>query len=168
MVLEKTLESPLDCKEIQPVHPKVNRSSVFIGRTDVKAETPVFWPPDAKSWLFWKDPNVGKDRRQEEKGMREDEMVSWLTRWTWVWVNSGSWWWTERPGMLQFMGLERVGHDWATELNWTELNRGIWFRGLMFLIQLVCDKQNWLIWLNIIIKMLLRLLSSSKKVGSIC
>ena len=117
VVLEKTLESPLDCKEIQPVHPKVNRSSVFIGRTDVKAETPVFWPPDAKSWLFWKDPNVGKDRRQEEKGMREDEMVSWLTRWTWVWVNSGSWWWTERPGMLQFMGLERVGHDWETELN---------------------------------------------------
>ena len=75
MVLEKTLESSLDCKEIQPVHPRGNQSWVFIGRTDVKAETPVFWPPDMKSWVIWKDPDVGKDWRQEEKGMTEDEMV---------------------------------------------------------------------------------------------
>ena len=73
VVLEKTLESPLECKEIQPAHPKGNRSWVFIGRTDVKAETPVFWPPDAKSCLIWKDPDAGKDWRQEEKGTTEDE-----------------------------------------------------------------------------------------------
>ena len=77
VVLEKTLESPLDRKEIQPVHPKEDQSWVFIGRTDVDAETPILWPPDAKSWLTWKDPDAGKDRRQEEKGMTEDEMVGW-------------------------------------------------------------------------------------------
>ena len=77
-----------------------------------------YWPPDEKNWLIWKDPDAGKDWRQEEKG------TTWLggwmaspTWWTWVWVNSGSWWWTGRPGMLHCMGLERVGHDWATELN---------------------------------------------------
>ena len=76
-VLEKTLESPLDCKEIQPVHPQGVHSLVFIGRTDVEAKTPLFWPPYAQSWLFWKDPDVGKDWRQEEKGNPEDEMVRW-------------------------------------------------------------------------------------------
>ena len=75
LVLEKTLESPLDCKEIQPVHLKGNGSWVFIGRTDVETEAPILWPPDAKSWFIWKDPDVGKDWRQEEKGMTEDEMV---------------------------------------------------------------------------------------------
>ena len=77
VVLEKTLESPLDCKEIQPVHPKGNQSWIFIGRTDVKAETAILWPPDVKNWLIWKDPDAGKDRRQEEKGMTEDEIVGW-------------------------------------------------------------------------------------------
>ena len=77
VVLEKTLESPLDCKEIQPVHPKGDRSWVFIGRTDVEAETPILWPPYAKSWLIWKDPVAGKDWGQEEKGTTEDEMVGW-------------------------------------------------------------------------------------------
>ena len=71
------LESPLDCKEIQPVHPKRNQSWIFIGRTDAQAETPKLWPPDAKTWLIWKDPDAGKDWRQEEKGMTEDEMVGW-------------------------------------------------------------------------------------------
>ena len=75
VVLEKTLESPLDCKEIQPVHPKRDQSWVFIGGTDVEAETPILWPPDVKSWLIWKDPDVGKDWGQEEKGTTEDEMV---------------------------------------------------------------------------------------------
>ena len=75
MVLEKTLESPLDCKEIQPVHPKGDQSWVFIGRTDVEAETPVLWPPDVKNRLTGKDPDAGKDRRREEKGTTEDEMV---------------------------------------------------------------------------------------------
>ena len=75
VVLEKTLESPLDCKEIQLVHPKWDQSWIFIGRTDVEAETPLFWPPDVKSWLTEKDLDAGKDGRWEEKGMAEDEMV---------------------------------------------------------------------------------------------
>ena len=77
VVLEKTLESPLDCKEIQPINPKVNQSWIFIGRTDVEAETPKLWPPDMKNWLIWKLPDAGKDWRWEEKGMTEDEMVGW-------------------------------------------------------------------------------------------
>ena len=77
VVLEKTLESPLDCKEIQPVHPKGDQSWVFIGRTGVEAETPILWPPDAKSWLIGKDPNAGRDWGQEEKGTTEDEMAEW-------------------------------------------------------------------------------------------
>ena len=120
-VEEDSWES-LDCKEIQPVHPKGDQSWVFIGRTDVEAETPMLSSPDAKSWLIWKDPDAGKDCRQEEKGMTEDEMVGWHHQlnghgfgWTW-WT----WWWTGRPGVLLSMGLQRVGHDWATELNWTE------------------------------------------------
>ena len=80
MVLEKTLESPLDCKEIQPVHPEGDQSWVFIGRTDVEAETPVLWPPDVKSCLIGKDPDAGRDWGQEEKGMTEDEMVRWYHR----------------------------------------------------------------------------------------
>ena len=75
VVLEKTLESPLSCKEIQPVHPKGNQSWIFIGRTDAEAETPILWPPDVKDWLIWKDPDAGKDWRQEEKGTTEDEIV---------------------------------------------------------------------------------------------
>ena len=77
VVLETTFESPLGCKEIQPVHPKGAQSWVFIGRTDVEAQTPILWPPDVKSWLIWKDPDAGKDWRQEEKGMTEGEMVVW-------------------------------------------------------------------------------------------
>ena len=79
MVLEKTLESPLDCKEIQPVHPKGNQSWMFIGRTDAEAETPVLWPRDAKSWLIGKDPDAGTDWRQEEKGTTEDKIVDGIT-----------------------------------------------------------------------------------------
>ena len=77
VVLKKTLESPLDCKEIQPVNPKGNQSWIFIGRTDTEAETPILWPPNAKNWLIWKDPDAGKDWRWEEKGITEDEMVGW-------------------------------------------------------------------------------------------
>ena len=80
VVLEKTLESPLDCKEIQPVHPKEDQSWVFIGRTDAEAEIPILWPPDVKSWLIGKDPVAGKDWRQQEKGTTEDEMVGWHHR----------------------------------------------------------------------------------------
>ena len=78
MALEKTHESPLDCKEIQPVHPKGDQSSVFIGRTDAEADTPILWPPDAKNWLTGKDPDAGSDWRQEEKGTTEDETVGWI------------------------------------------------------------------------------------------
>ena len=120
VVLEKTLESPLDCKEIQPVHSEGDQSWVFIGGTDAEAETPILWPPDVKKWFIWKDPNAGKDWRQEEKGTTEDEMVGWH-HWhngQWVWVDSWSLWWTGRPGVLRFMGSQRVGHDWSTELNW--------------------------------------------------
>ena len=77
VMLAKTLQSPLDNKEIQPVHPKGDQSWMFIGRTDIEAVTPILWPPDAKSWLIWKDPDAGKDWRQEEKGMPEAEMVGW-------------------------------------------------------------------------------------------
>ena len=80
VVLEKTLESPLDCKEIQPVHSEGDQSWVFIERTDVKTENPILWPPHAKSWLIGKDPDAGKDWRQEEKGMTEDEMAGWHHR----------------------------------------------------------------------------------------
>ena len=91
---------------------------IFIERTDAEAGTRIF-DPFVKSWLFRKDPDVGKDWRQEEKGTTEVEMAS-ATHWTWVWVDCRSWWWTGRPGVLWFMGSQRVRHDWMTELNWTE------------------------------------------------
>ena len=93
VVLEKTLESPLDCKEIQPVHPKGDQSWVYIGRTDAKAETPILWPPDVESWLIWKDPDAGKDWGQEQKGMTEDEMVGWHHR-----FNAHGFGWTPEVG----------------------------------------------------------------------
>ena len=126
VMLEKTLESPLDCKEIQLVHPKGYQFWIFIGRTDVEAETPVLWPPDVKSWLIWKDPGAGKDWRRGAGGGGRYRM-----RWLDDITNSmdmslsknqtpitGSWWWTGRPGVLQSLGSQRVGHDWVTELNW--------------------------------------------------
>ena len=107
VVLNKTIESSLDSKEIKPVHLKGNQSCIFIGRTDAEAETLILWPPDEKNWLTGKDSDAGKDWRQEEKWTTEDErddcMAS-LTRWTWVWVSSVSWWWTGKPGMLQTIG----------------------------------------------------------------
>ena len=114
----RRLESPLDCKKIQWVHPKGNQSWIFIGRTDAKAETTILDLPDAKNWLIWKDPDAGKVWRQEEKGTTEDKMVRWhhRFRWTWIWATSRNWWWTGKPGVLHFMGLQRVRYDWATEL----------------------------------------------------
>ena len=122
VVLEKALESPLDCKEIQPVHPKGDQSWVFIGRTDAKAETSILWPPHAKSLTHWKRPWCWERFRAGEEGDNKgwDGWMASLTQWIWIWVDSGSWWWTGRPGMLRFMGSQRVGHDWVTELNWTE------------------------------------------------
>ena len=94
---------------------------MFFGRNDAKAETPILWPAHVKSWLIGKDSDAGRVWGQEEKGTTGwDGWMASPTRWMWVWVNSGSWWWTGRPGVLQFMGSQRVRHDWATELNWTE------------------------------------------------
>ena len=117
--LKKTLESPLDCK-IKPVNPKENQSWIFIGRTDAEADASTLWPPDVKSWLIGKDPEAGKDWRQEEKGTIENEVVKMasLTRWTWVWTNSRNWWWTGKPGVLQSTGSQRGRYDWVTERNW--------------------------------------------------
>ena len=122
VVLEKTLESPLDCKEIQPVHPKGHQSWMFIGRTDVEPETPILRPPDAKSWLILKRPWCWERLRSGGEGDNRgwDGWMASLTQRTWVWVNSGSWWWTGRPGVLRFMESQRVRHDCSTELNWTD------------------------------------------------
>ena len=106
VVFEKTLESPLDCKEIQPVHPKGDQSWVFIGRTDAKAETLILWPPHAKSWLIGKDSDAGRDWGQEEKGTTEDEMVVWHHQ-----LNGHEF--EQIPGVLQSMESQRVGHDWS-------------------------------------------------------
>ena len=112
----------LDCKEIQPVHSKGDQPWVFFGRNDAKAETPVLWPAHAKSWLIerlWCWEGLGAGGAGDDRGW--DGWMASLTRWTRVWVNSGSWWWTGRPGVLRFIESWRVGHDWTTELNWTEL-----------------------------------------------
>ena len=121
VVLEKTLESPLGCKEIHPVHPKGNQSWMFIGRTDAEAETPILWPPVAKNCLIWKDSWCWERLKVEGKGDYQgwDGWMASPTRWTWVWVRSGSWWWTGKPGVLWSIGLQGVGHNWTTELNWT-------------------------------------------------
>ena len=115
------------------VHPKGNQSWIFIGRIDAEAETPTLWPPDAKNWLIWKDPDARKDWRQEEKGDDRgwDGWMASSTQWAWVWVSSGSWWWTGKPGILQSMGSQRVRHNWANELNWTEWNHQVasWHKG---------------------------------------
>ena len=116
LVLEKTLQSPLDCKEIQPVNPKGNQPWIFIGRTD--AETSILWPPDGKNWLIGKDPDAGNDIRSQIEG-DDRGWHGWMalpTWWTWVWVSSSSWWWTGKPGVLQSLGLQRAGHD--EQLNW--------------------------------------------------
>ena len=120
VVLEKTLEGPLDCKEIQPVHPKGDQSWMFIGRTDAEAETPILQPPHAKSWLIGKDPDAGKDWGQEEKGMTEDEMVGWHH-----WLDGHGFWWTpgvgDRQGDLACCGSwGRKESDTTEWLNWAE------------------------------------------------
>ena len=119
-MLEKTLESPLDCKEIQPVHPKGDQSWVFIGRTDVEAETPILWPPDMKNWLFWKVPDAGKDWRQEEKRTTEDEMVGWHH-----WLNgyefeSSPGVGDGQEGLVCCSPCDRKESDMTEQLNWAD------------------------------------------------
>ena len=122
VVLEKTLESPLDCKEVQPVYPKGDQSWVFIGRTDAEAETPILWPPHVKRWLIGKDPDAGRDWGQEEKGTTEDEMAGWHH-----WLDGHEFEWT--PGVGDGQGglaccdsWGRKESDTTERLNWTELN----------------------------------------------
>ena len=122
---EDSWESPLDCKQIQPVHPKGNQSWVFIGRTDIEAETPISWFPDPKTWLFWKDPDAGKDWRQEEKGPTEDKMVGWHHR-----HNGHEFGWALGVGVRQG-GLACCGSWGRKELAITEwLNRTDWVEKL--------------------------------------
>ena len=137
VVLEKTLESPLDCKEIQPVNPKGSQSWIFLGRTDVEAETPILWPPDAKSWLIWKDPDAGKDWRQEEKRMTEDEMAGWHH-----WLSGHGFGWTPgvgdgQGGLAYCSSWGRKESDTTEWLNWTELVKHVLFFILYVFIHIV-------------------------------
>ena len=121
----RRLLSHLDCEEIQPVHPKGDQSWVFIGRTDAEAETPILWPPDAKSWLIWKDPDAGKDWRQEEKGTTEDEMVGWHHR-----LNGRGFGWPLRVcygqgGLVCCSSWGCKELDMTEWLNWTEIKEDI-------------------------------------------
>ena len=115
----------LDCKEIQPVHRKGDQPWDFFGRNDAKAETPVLLPRHAKSWTHWKRlwcwEGLGAGGEGDDRGW--DGWMASPTRWTWVWVKSRSWWWTGRPGTLWFIGLQRVGHNWATELSNSKENQ---------------------------------------------
>ena len=125
VVLDKALESPLDCKEIEPVHSKGDQSWVFFGRTDAKAETPVLWLPHAKSWLIGKDPDGGRDWGQEEKGMTEDEMAGWHH---WLYRHEFGWTLGVGDGQGGLMCCNSWGHkgsDMTERLNWTELNWGM-------------------------------------------
>ena len=143
VVLEKTLESPLDSKEIQLVHPKGNQPWIFIGRSDVGAETPILWPPDVKNWLTVKTPDAGKDLKAGGEGDDRgwDGWMASVTQWTWVWINFGNWWWTGRPGVLQSMGSQRVRLNWATKLNWTEL-RWVDVRGEVNMVEGQVNREN--------------------------
>ena len=125
VMLEKTLESTLDSKEIKPVNPKESQSWIFTGRTDAETEVPILWPPDGKEPTHWKRPWCWERRKAGGEGYNR-ELDGWmasLTQWTWVWASSGRWWRTGKPVVLQSMGLQRVRHDWVTEQQQQLLSR---------------------------------------------
>ena len=138
---EDSWESLGDCKEIQPVNPKGNQCWIFTGRIVTEAETPILWPPDEKNWTHWKW--LWCWERLKAGGEGDDRgWDCWMgspTQWTWVWVNSGSWWRTGRPGVLQSMELQRVRHNWATEMKWTELNWWLTYDSVS--TQGICEKK---------------------------
>ena len=134
-MLEKTLESPLDYKEIQPVHSEGDQPWDFCGRNDANAEAPVLWPSHTKSWLIGKDwcwEGLGAGGEEDDQGW--DGWMASSTQWTWVWVNFGSWWWTGRPGVLQFMGSQ--SQTWLRD--WTELLIVVSYDSLYFCV-VCCD-----------------------------
>ena len=144
VVLEKTLESSLDCGEIQPVHPKGSQSWVFTGRTDAEAETPILWPPDVKSWLIGKDPDAGRDWKQEEKGMTEDEMAGWHHR-----LDGHGFGWTQQVGdgqggLVCCDSWGRKESDTTEWLNGTELN------GLSLISHTARDRMILLLFVNML------------------
>ena len=142
VVLEKTLESPLDCKEIQPVHSKGDQPWDFFGGNDAEAETPVTLATSCEELTHWKRlwcwEGLGAGGKGDDRGW--DGWMASPTRWMWVWVNSGRWWWTGRPGVLWFMGSKRVGHDWATELNWKVIRAKQVFQLELCYPALECDR----------------------------
>ena len=122
VVLDKTLESPLGCKAIKPVNSKGNQSWIFIGRTDAEAETPVLWLPDAKNWVIGKDPDAGKDWRQDGWGWQRMRWLDGITDlMDMSWEGYRSFLWTGKPRVLLSMESQRVRHDWTTELNWVPI-----------------------------------------------
>ena len=127
VVLEKTLESPLDCNDIKPVNPRENQPWIFIGRTGATAEAPILWLL-SKELTHWKRPGWWKRLKAGGVGDSRgwDGWMASPTQWTWVWASSGSWWWTGKPGVLQSMGSQRVRYGWATELNWRIFERKVW------------------------------------------
>ena len=145
VVLEKTLESLLDCKQIQPVHSEGDQSWVFIGRTDVEAETPILWPPDAKSWPIWKDSDAGKDWGQEEKGMTEDEMAGWHHQ-----LSGHGFGWT--PGVGDGQGGLACCDSWdckesemTEQVNWTKLKA---YTGLTYVLGAILRTLHEVIYLS--------------------
>ena len=135
-------EDPRESLELQgdPTSPLWRRSALdFLRRNDAKAETPVLWPPHAKSWLIGKDSDVGGIWDRRKRGRQRMRWLDGITGWTWVWVNSRSLWWTGRPGVLRFMESQRVGHDGATELNWFRMRSGIELK-LLLRLGCVCAK----------------------------
>ena len=121
VVLEETLESPFNCKEVQLVHPKGNQSWIFIGKADAEAETPILWQPDAKNWLIGKILMLWKIEGRRKGGWQRMRWLDGITnQWTWVRASSRSWWWTGKPAVLQSMASQRFRHCWVTELNQTD------------------------------------------------